>query len=123
MAQNIRLKMYKWDVIKLKSFFKEEDQSVDTPFLLRMGNKITMEGVTETKFETETEERTIQGLSHLGIHPINSHQTQTLLHMSARYIRTLVYLSLVRLCQCLANTEVDAHSHLLDRTQGAQWRS
>jgi hypothetical protein len=31
--------------------------------------------------------------------------------------RTLIYLSLVRLCQCLANTEVDAHSYLLDGTQ------
>jgi hypothetical protein len=31
--------------------------------------------------------------------------------------RTLVQLSLVRLCQRLANTEVDAHSHLLDGTQ------
>jgi hypothetical protein len=29
-------------------------------------------------------------------------------------------LSPVRLCQCLANTEVDAHSHLLDRAQGLQ---
>jgi hypothetical protein len=29
---------------------KKEAQIVDTPFLLRMGNKITMEGVTETKF-------------------------------------------------------------------------
>jgi hypothetical protein len=34
--------------MKLK---KNEDQSVDTLFLLRMGNKIPMEGVTETKFE------------------------------------------------------------------------
>jgi hypothetical protein len=32
--------------------------------------------------------------------------------------RTLVRLFLVRLCQCLANTEMDAHSHLLDGTQG-----
>jgi hypothetical protein len=32
--------------MKLK---KKEDQSVDTLFLLRMGNKIPMEGVTETK--------------------------------------------------------------------------
>jgi hypothetical protein len=30
--------------------------------------------------------------------------------------KTLIYLSLVRLCQCLANTEVDAHSQLLDGT-------
>jgi hypothetical protein len=33
--------------MKLK---KKKDQSVDTSFLLRMGNKIAMEGVTETKF-------------------------------------------------------------------------
>ena len=58
---------------------KKEDQSVDTLILLRMGNKIPMEGVTETKFGAETEGRTIQRLPHLGIHPIYSHQTQTLL--------------------------------------------
>jgi hypothetical protein len=33
------------------------------------------------------------------------------------------WLSLVRLCRGLANTEVDAHSQLLDRSQGPQWRS
>jgi hypothetical protein len=38
---------------------KKEDQSVDTSFLLRMGNKIPMEGVTETKFSAEKEGRTI----------------------------------------------------------------
>jgi hypothetical protein len=32
---------------------KKEDQSVDTSFLLRMGNKIPMEGV-KTKFGAET---------------------------------------------------------------------
>jgi hypothetical protein len=37
-----------------------------------------MEGVTETKFRAETEGTTIQRLPHLGIHPINNHQTQTL---------------------------------------------
>jgi hypothetical protein len=35
---------------------KKEDQSLDTSFLLRMGNKIPMEGVTETKCRAETEE-------------------------------------------------------------------
>jgi hypothetical protein len=45
--------------MKLK---KKEDQSVDTSFLLRMGNKIPMEGVTETKFRAETKGRTIQRL-------------------------------------------------------------
>jgi hypothetical protein len=38
--------------MKLK---KKEDQSVDTSFLLRMENKIPMEGVTETKFRAEME--------------------------------------------------------------------
>ena len=68
--------------MKLK---KKEDQSVDTSFLLRMGNKIPMEGVTKTKFGAKREERTIQRLPHPGIHPIYSHQTQTLLHMPARF--------------------------------------
>jgi hypothetical protein len=34
--------------------------------------------------------------------------------------RSLIHLSSERLCQCLTNTEVDAHSHPLDRTQGPQ---
>jgi hypothetical protein len=34
---------------------KKEDQSVDTSILLRRGNKIPMEGVTEAKCEAETE--------------------------------------------------------------------
>jgi hypothetical protein len=67
--------------MKLK---KKEDQNVDTSFLLRMGNKIPVEGVTETKFGAELAERTIQSLPHLGIHHIYNHQTQTLLHMPAR---------------------------------------
>ena len=46
---------------------------------LRMGNKIPMEGVTETKFRVERKERTIQRLPYLGIHLIYNHQTQTLL--------------------------------------------
>jgi hypothetical protein len=64
--------------MKLK---KKEDQSVDISFLLRMGNKIPMEGVTETKFGAEMEVRTTQKLPHPGIHSINIHQTQTLLHI------------------------------------------
>jgi hypothetical protein len=34
-----------------------------------MGNKVLMEGVTETKFGAEMEGRTIQRLPHPGIHP------------------------------------------------------
>jgi hypothetical protein len=44
-----------------------------------------MEGVTETKFGDETNGWTIQRLPHLGIHPIISHQMQTLLHMPATF--------------------------------------
>jgi hypothetical protein len=58
---------------KHMKLIKKEDQSVDTAFLLRMGNKIPMKGVTETKFGAETEGRTTQRLPHPGIHPINSH--------------------------------------------------
>ena len=38
---------------------KKEDQSVDTLILLRRGNKILMEEVTETKCVAETEGMTI----------------------------------------------------------------
>jgi hypothetical protein len=68
--------------MKLK---KKEDQSVDTWSLLRMENKIHMEGVTETKFGAETEGKTIQRLPHLGIYPMYNHQFQTLLHMPERF--------------------------------------
>ena len=47
-------------------FKKKEDQSVDTLILLRRGNKISMEGVTETKCDAATEGMTIQRLPHLG---------------------------------------------------------
>jgi hypothetical protein len=68
--------------MKLK---KKEQQRVDTLILLRRGNKITMEGVTETKFRAETEGMTIQRLSHLGTHPVNNYQTQTLWQMPTRF--------------------------------------
>jgi hypothetical protein len=54
---------------------KKEDQSVDTSLLLRMGNKIPMEGVTETKLGTKMEGKTIQRLLHPRFHPIYNHQT------------------------------------------------
>jgi hypothetical protein len=56
---------------------KKEDKTVDILILLRRGNKILMEGITETNFRAEG--MFIQRLPHLGIHPINNHQTQTLL--------------------------------------------
>jgi hypothetical protein len=64
--------------VKLK---KEEDQSVGALVLLRKGNKILTGGNMETKYRTETEGKAIRRLPHLGIHPIYSHQIQTLLWM------------------------------------------
>jgi hypothetical protein len=60
---------------------KKEDQSVDTLILPRKGDKIPMEGVTETKFGAETEGMTIQRLPYVGIHPIYNHQIQAFLWM------------------------------------------
>ena len=83
LAQKLRIPKRQYaNHMKLK---KKEDQSKDTLLFLRMGNKISMERVTETKFGAETAGRTIQRLPHPGIHPIYNHQTQTLLHMPARF--------------------------------------
>jgi hypothetical protein len=82
LAQKLRIPKIQFAKhMKLK---KKEDQSVDTSILLRRGNKIPMEGVTKTKFGAETEGISIQILPHLGIHPINNHQAQTLFQMPTR---------------------------------------
>jgi hypothetical protein len=45
---------------KHKKIKKKKDQSVNTSFLLRIGNKIPMEGVIETKFGGKMKGWTIQ---------------------------------------------------------------
>jgi hypothetical protein len=60
---------------------------------------------------------TIQKLPHLGIHPINNHQTQTLLQMPTVFAERSLRGVLLR---GLTNTEVDAHHHPLDGAQGPQ---
>ena len=80
-----KLRISKIQFVKHMKLKKKEDKSGDTLLLLRMGNKMPMDGVTETKSSAETEGRTIQRLPHLGIHPINNHQTQTLFHMPANF--------------------------------------
>ena len=73
LAQTLRIPNIQFaNHMKLK---KKEDQSVDTSILLRRGNKIPMEGDTETKCGAETEGKAIQRLPHLGILPIYSYQT------------------------------------------------
>jgi hypothetical protein len=54
---------------------KKEEQSMDTSFLLRRGNKIPIGGDTETECGAETEGKAIQRLPHLWIHPIYTQQT------------------------------------------------
>ena len=73
LAQKLRIP--KIQSAQYKKTKKNEDQSVDTSFLIRIGNKTPMEGITETKFGAKTKGCTIQRLPHLGIHPIISHQT------------------------------------------------
>jgi hypothetical protein len=79
LAQKFRIpKMQFTDHMKLK---KKEDQSVNSSVLLRSGNKIPMGGDTETQCGAETDGKA-ETLPHLGIHPIYSYQTQTLLWMT-----------------------------------------
>jgi hypothetical protein len=75
-----------------------------------------MRGDTETKFEEETEGKAIQWLFHLGIHPIYSYQTQTLLWMPTRagWQELNIAVFWGALHQCLTNTEVNAQRHPLD---------
>jgi hypothetical protein len=80
-----KLRTPKIQFAKHKKIKKKEDQQVDTSFLFRIGNKIAMEGVTETKFGAKTKGWTIQRLPHPGIQPVISHQMQALLHMPARF--------------------------------------
>ena len=83
LAQKLRISKIQFAKhMKLK---KNEDQSMNTLLLLRIGNRTPMEGVTDTEFGAETKGWTIQRLPHPGIHPIISHQSQTLLHMPARF--------------------------------------
>ena len=78
-AQNTQDTIKFTDHVKLK---KKEGQSAEISVLLRRGNKIPTGGDTETKCGVKTEEKVIQRLPHLQIHPIYSYQTQTLLWMS-----------------------------------------
>jgi hypothetical protein len=57
LAQKFRIP--KIQFAKHKKINKNEDQSVDTSFLLRIGNKTSMEGVTVTKFGAKTKGWTI----------------------------------------------------------------
>jgi hypothetical protein len=56
---NLEYVRYKIQFAKHMKLKKNEDQSVDSLPILRIGNKIPMEGVTETKFGAEMKGWTI----------------------------------------------------------------
>jgi hypothetical protein len=53
LAQKLRIPKIKIQFAKHRKLKMNEDQSVDTLPLLRIGNKTPIEGVTETKFGAE----------------------------------------------------------------------
>jgi hypothetical protein len=79
LAQNLGIpKIQFTDKMKLK---KKENQIMDILILLRRGNKMPIGGDTETKCGAVTKGKAIQKLPFLGIHPLYSHPTQTVLWM------------------------------------------
>jgi hypothetical protein len=62
---------------------KKEHQSLDPSFLLRMGNKIPMDRVTETKFSVDPE-GIFQRMPHLGIQPIKQPPNPVTRELSTR---------------------------------------
>jgi len=111
--------------MKLK---KKKDQNVDASFLLRRENKILTGKNTGTKSGAGTEEKVIQTLPHLGIHPICSHQTLSLLLMSkgARYgclLRGSVRALLIQKRMFAANhwtEQGDPNRGVREKTEGAE---
>jgi hypothetical protein len=79
LAQKHRIPKIQFAKHKIK---KRKDQWVDTSFFLRIGNKIPMKGVTETKFGAKMKEWTIQRLPHPGIHPIICPNPDTIAYAS-----------------------------------------
>ena len=115
------------DHIKLR---EKEDQSVGASILLRKGNKILKGENWGSKCRAEIEGKVIQRLPYLGIHPVYSHQTQTLWWMpsSACWKEADIVISWGAR-QSLTNTEADTSSQLLEwapngglreRTEGAE---
>ena len=59
LVQNLGYPRYKIQFAKRMKLKKNEDQSMDTVPLLRIGNKTPIEGVTETRFGAEMKRWTI----------------------------------------------------------------
>jgi hypothetical protein len=83
-----------------------------------------MEGLTETKYGTETEVMTTQSVPHLDspshIQPPNSDITVNANKSLLKGALLTVLMYPESLHQCLTKTEVDTHSHPLDGAQSPQ---
>jgi hypothetical protein len=80
--RNLKYPRYNFQNTRLS---RRNDQYVDTSFFPWIRNKISMEGVAETKVGPKRKGWTFQRLPHPGVHPTISHQMQILLHMPARF--------------------------------------
>jgi hypothetical protein len=72
----------------LQNVFVKIKIHINEVFLLRMGNKIPMEGITETNFRAEMEGRAMQKLPHPEIHPTYNHQTQITIAYARKILLT-----------------------------------
>jgi hypothetical protein len=75
--------MSRWSSKSLQIFVKQS--VLFTKIIKSKFCSVFKKAVCSDKVGAEIEGRTIQRLPHLGIHPIISHQMQTLLHMPARF--------------------------------------
>ena len=74
---------------------KKEDQRVDTSFLLRIGNKYPWKELQRQAWSWD-KRITIQKLPHPGIHPLISHQTDTIAYASKILLKGPWYSCLLR---------------------------
>ena len=102
--------------MKLK---KNEDQSVDTLPLLRIGNNHPWKELQRQSFELRQKDGPSRDCPTQGSIPQSASKCAHYHICQQDFVeRTLIWMSLVRLFQGLANTEVDAHSQLLDGSGG-----
>ena len=117
MACAVRLRIDKWDLIKFQSFCKAKDTFNKTKgpptdweriFTYPKSDKGLISNIYKEHKKVDSRKAYNPIKNGAQISTKNSH---------------LIELSVVRLFRGLANTEVDAHSQLLDGSQGPQWRS
>ena len=119
-----KLRIPKIQFAKHMKFKNNEDQNVDTSPFLRMGTKYPWKELQRQSLELRLKEGPSRDCPTRGSIPKTTTTPRDYCRCQQEFAgRTLIQLSSVRICQCLANTEVDVHSHQLDGAQSPQWRS